>query len=155
MRLVAVGAVERAATRARDTARAMSQENVELIRNAFGGGDLAEIAEAYWHPEIEYIEDPRLPGASSYKGRDAVVRVWRSYMEVLGDEDDIAVTVEDVHDAGDRQVPLVRFRGHAAGSGIPFEHLWGYVVEIRDERIAYLRAFYEPREALEAAGLRE
>jgi hypothetical protein len=29
------------------------------------------------------------------------------------------------------------------------------VVEIRDQRIAYLRAYYEPREALEAVGLRE
>jgi hypothetical protein len=27
------------------------------------------------------------------------------------------------------------------------------VVEVREERIAYLRAYYEPREALDAAGL--
>jgi ketosteroid isomerase-like protein len=132
----------------------MSHKNVELIRKAFEGGDLAKMAEAYWHPEIEYIEDPRLPGASSYRGRDAVVEVWRSYLEVLGDEDDIAVTVEDVFDAGDRQVPFVRFGGHAVGSGVPFDHLWGYVVEVKDGRIAYLRAYYEAGEALEAAGLR-
>ena len=114
-----------------------------------------ESADAYWHPQIEYIEDPRLPGASSYSGRDAVVRVWQSYIEVLSDEADITITVEDVFDAGERQVPFVRFRGHARSSGIPFEHLWGYVVEVRDERIAYLRAYYEPREALQAAGLSE
>ena len=131
----------------------MSEENVELVRRAFQVGDLAETAETYWHPEIEYIEDPRFPGASSHQGRDAVVHCWRSYLDVLGDEDDIAITVEDVFDAGDRQVPLVRFRGHARTSGVPFEHLWGYVVEVREERIAYLRAYYEPGEALEAAGL--
>jgi hypothetical protein len=113
----------------------VSEENVELVRRAFQVGDLAKTAEAYWHPEIEYVEDPRLPGASSYNGRDAVVRCWRSYLDVLGDEDDIAITVEDVLDVG--------------------EHLWGYVVEVREERIAYLRAYYEPGEALEAAGLQD
>jgi ketosteroid isomerase-like protein len=133
----------------------VSEENVELVRRAFQVGDLAKTAEAYWHPEIEYVEDPRLPGASSYNGRDAVVRCWRSYLDVLGDEDDIAITVEDVLDVGERQVPLVRFRGHARTSRVPFEHLWGYVVEVREERIAYLRAYYEPGEALEAAGLQD
>jgi ketosteroid isomerase-like protein len=44
---------------------------------------------------------------------------------------------------------------HATASGVPFDHLWGYVVEVRDRQIAYIRAYYEPDEALEAAGLRE
>jgi ketosteroid isomerase-like protein len=131
----------------------MSQENVELVRTAFGNQTLEETAERYWHPEIEYIEDARLPGASSYKGRDAVLAVWRSYQEILGDDEEIALAVEDVRDAGDRVVALVRFSGLASGSGIPFDHLWGYVIEVRDEQIAYLRAFYKSREALEAAGL--
>lgn len=131
----------------------MSRHNVDLVRRAFGGGDLSQMAEAYWHPEIEYTEDPRFPGASTYRGRDAVVGVFRSYMEILGDEDEIAVTVEDVFDAGDRQVTLVRFRGQTRASGIPFEHLWGYVVEVSADRIASFRAYYEPEEALEAAGL--
>jgi hypothetical protein len=52
----------------------MSEENVELIRKAFAE-DLVEAAGACWHPEIEYIEDPRLPEASSYKGRDTVLRL--------------------------------------------------------------------------------
>jgi ketosteroid isomerase-like protein len=130
----------------------MSQESVELVRKAFEGG-LAETAETYWHPQIEYVEDPRFPGASSYKGREAVLRCWQGYLDVLGDEGDITVTVERVFDAGERQVPFVRFRGHAPASGIPFAHLWAYVVEVREERIAYFRAYYEPRQALEAAGL--
>jgi ketosteroid isomerase-like protein len=131
----------------------MSQKDVKLVREAFGSEDLEETAQTYWHPEIEYIEDSRLPGASSYEGRDAVVAVWRSYLEVLDDEGGISTTVEDVREAGDRVVALVRFSGHASGSGIPFDHLWGYLIEVRDERIAYLRAFYESGEALEAAGL--
>jgi hypothetical protein len=49
-------------------------------------------------------------------------------------------------------VAFVRFRGRSA-SGVPHDHLWGYLVEVRDRQIVYSRAYYEPQEALEAAGL--
>jgi ketosteroid isomerase-like protein len=75
--------------------------------------------------------------------------------DALGREEDLTVTVERVFDGGDRQVPLVRVRSSASTSGVPHEHLWGYVVEVREQRIAYIRAYYEPEEALEDAGLSE
>jgi ketosteroid isomerase-like protein len=56
---------------------------------------------------------------------------------------------------GSAKVPLVRFRSKGSASGLPHEHLWAYVVEVREGRIAYFRAYYEPAEALEAVGLRE
>ena len=136
----------------------MSQENVEIVRRAFegaGADGLRKAAETYWHPEVEYVEDPRWPGASRYRGRDAVVRCFESYMEALGREEDIVVTVERVLDAGTRQVPFVRVRGHAATSGVPHDHLWGYVVEVSEGRIIYFRAYHDPAEALEAVGLTE
>jgi ketosteroid isomerase-like protein len=137
----------------------MSEENVEVVRRAFEGagtGTLKETAESYWHPEVVYVEDPGWPGASTYKGRDAVLSCFQAYMEeALGREEDLTVTVERVFDAGERQVPFVRVRSPASTSGVPHEHLWGYVVEVRDGRIGYFRAYYEPEEALEAAGLRE
>jgi ketosteroid isomerase-like protein len=133
----------------------MSEENVEIVRNAFGKRALRETAEAYWHPEIEYVEDPRFPGASSHIGRDAALRCWQAYMDVLGDERDLTVTVENVADAGELQVPLVRYRGRSESGGVPWEHLWGYVVEVKDGRLSYIRAYYDPAEALEAAGLSE
>jgi hypothetical protein len=75
----------------------MSQENVEVVRRAFEGAGtrgLQETAQAYWHPEVEYVEDPRWPGASTYNGRDAVLRCFQAYMEALGREEDLEVTVE-------------------------------------------------------------
>jgi hypothetical protein len=99
----------------------MSQENVEIVRRAFENRGLEDTAETYWHPQIVYIEDPRFPGASSYRGRDAVIRRWQTYSEVLGDEESITVCVENVFDAGERQVPFVRFRGRATASGVPFD----------------------------------
>lgn len=135
----------------------MSEENVELVRQAFAGAgpqDLAEVARTFWDPDIVYVEDPRWPGAGRYEGRDAVLRCFQAYMEALGPEDAVSVAVERIHDAGRHQVPFVRFRGRSA-SGVPHEHLWAYLVETRDRRIVYLRAYYEPEAALEAAGLKD
>src|SRR4029453_5057062 len=133
----------------------MSREAVEVVRNAFEGGaarGLQETAETYWHPEIEYEEDPRWPGASRYKGRDAVLRCFQAYMQALGREEDLTVTVERVFDAGERQVPFVRVRGTST-PGVPHEHLWGHVVEVKEGLIAYFRAYYWPWDALEATEL--
>jgi hypothetical protein len=56
----------------------MSEENVEVVRCAFEAGGLEETAGTYWHPEVEYVEDPRWPGASTYRGRGAEVRCFKS-----------------------------------------------------------------------------
>jgi ketosteroid isomerase-like protein len=134
----------------------VSHEDAELVRWAFEGArDLEETAQAYWHPDIEYVEDPRWPGASRYKGRDAVLGCFQAYTEALGRAEDFTITVERLFDAGERQVPFVRFQSRASTSGVPHEHLWGYVVEVRDGRIVYFRAYYEPHEALAAVGLRK
>ena len=132
----------------------MSQENVEVVRQGFELG-LDAAAERYWDANIEYHEDPRWPGASSYRGREAVVRCFRDYFETLGAEDAGSVSVERVLDAGERGVvAFVRFSGQAP-SGLPHEHTWGYVVRVAGERIVYFRAYYEPTEALKALGLSE
>ena len=130
----------------------MATDDVEFVRTAFAGR-LEETAAAHWDADLEYVEDPRFPGASSHRGRDAVVARFQEYMELLGSEDELTITVERVLDAGERQVPIVRFRGNASTSGIPFDHVWAYLVEVRNERIVYIRAFYDPDEALAAAGL--
>jgi ketosteroid isomerase-like protein len=136
----------------------MSQESVEIVRKAFesaGARGLDETAESYWHSDVRYVEDPRWPGASTYEGRAAVVSCFKRYMETLGRQEDFVVTVERVFDAGARQVPFVRVQSRASASGLPHEHLWGYVVEVSDGRLIYFRAYYEPAEALEAVGLSE
>jgi ketosteroid isomerase-like protein len=84
-----------------------------------------------------------------------VLRCFQQYMEALGREEDFVFRVERVFDAGARQVPFVRIGSRASASGLPHEHLWGYVVEVEDGRIIYLRAYYEPAEALGAVGLSE
>ena len=133
----------------------MSRENAALVHAAWeASGDLQSMARKYWHPDIEYVEDPQWPGASTYRGRDAVVARFQEYEDTLAVGGGWRASVEDVVDAGDRQVALVRSSSRSA-SGVPHEHLWGYVVKVRDRRVVYLRAYYQAADALEAVGPRE
>ena len=80
---------------------------------------------------------------------------FRRYWEALGAEEEWAWNLEELVDGGQRQAVLVRAASRGTTSGAPHEHLWGYVVEARDGRIVYFRAYYHASEALQALGLQE
>jgi ketosteroid isomerase-like protein len=128
----------------------MAPDAVAIVRASFDARTLAEGA-SYWHDDVEYHEDPLWPGSGTYQGRETVTRRWEEYVDVLGPATEMSV--QDVRDAGDALVALVRVRGTAQGSGAPHDHLWGYVVRVEDDKLRYIRAFYDPDEALRAAGL--
>lgn len=109
-----------------------------------------EAAERWWDPEIQYVEDPRWPGSSSYRGLDQVIAAWNAYLEILGSTE---MGVERIVDAGDEVVALVRVSGVSKGADVPFDHLWAYVCRLRDGKLAYQRAYWDPDEALAAAGV--
>jgi ketosteroid isomerase-like protein len=111
--------------------------------------DLGSV-ERWWHPEIEYLEGPKWPGSSTYRGREEVLRIWNSYLEVFRS---VRMEVEDVIDAGDEVVAIVLVKGISKGADIPFDHLWAYVCRVRDGKLAYQRDYWDPDEALAAAGV--
>jgi ketosteroid isomerase-like protein len=107
-----------------------------------------QFRQRWWHPEIRYVEDPRWPGSGTYDGIDAVRDVFEAYMEVFEGELSVERTVE----AGDRLVALIRYRLVSAGGDVPLDHVWGYVCGARDGKLSYLRAYWDPDEALADAG---
>jgi ketosteroid isomerase-like protein len=109
-----------------------------------------EAAERWWHEELEYVEDPKWPGSTTYHGREEVIKAWHGYLEVFGSAE---MKLEDLHDAGDEVVAVVRITGTSKGAEIPFDHVWAYVCRVRDGQLAYQRAYWDPEEALEAAGV--
>lgn len=131
----------------------MPADDAELVRAAFdalGTDGPEDTAAAYWDEEVEYVEDPRWPGASTYRGRDAVAACFRAYMEALGRPEDFTFEVERVVDGRHGRVAaLVRFRSRSP-SGVPHDHLWGYVVELRRARIVHFRAYYDAEQARDA-----
>jgi ketosteroid isomerase-like protein len=78
------------------------------------------------------------------------IRGGPAYREILGSTE---LSVERIVDAGDDVVALVRVSGVSKGADVPFEHLWAYVCRLRDGKLAYQRAYWDPDEALAAAGV--
>jgi ketosteroid isomerase-like protein len=139
----------------RDTARAMSQENVEVVRevwNAFNRGDLDTFIE-FFDPEIEWHDLPTMPGGGVHRGRDPFRRHVEGFIEVWGE---VRMETEEIRSIGDRVVSRGRYVGVGRESGIPVENpTSGAIYEFRGGRIVRVRQFVEHAEALEAAGLRE
>jgi ketosteroid isomerase-like protein len=118
------------------------------------GGDVSprdlDQVERWWHPEIEYVEDPKWPGSSEFRGREEVLRVWNSYLEVFRT---VRMEVQEVFEADDGVVAVVRVNGISKGADVPFDHVWAYLCRVRDGKLAYQRAYWDPEEALSAAGV--
>jgi len=122
----------------------------ELQDRAPGEPLSRELAERWWDEDVEYIEDPHWPGSGHYRGLDEVMRAWNGYLEVF---ESAEMKLERVFDAGNEAVFFVRVTGISKGADVPFDHLWGYVCRVRNGKLAYQRAYWDPQQALEAAGV--
>jgi ketosteroid isomerase-like protein len=141
----------------------MSQENVEVVRawlntwvvwfNSPRDPDrLARLASEYLAEDVTYEEDPVWPDAGTYQGLDAVVRRFADYVDLVHIE---GVETGEAIDAGDLVIAKVRIAMLGADAGEAVEFLWTYTLRVEDGRIVHFRAWYDPKQALEAAGLSE
>ena len=137
----------------------MSRQNVELLQRGLEayfqayveayGREGFEAATKFWHPDIEYHEDPKWPDAGTYRGRDAVLAAFKAYEEVMGH---YTIAVERVVDAGQEFALVIFASGSGASSGAPHEYRWGYVGRLVDGLIVHLQAYLDADQALEAVG---
>jgi ketosteroid isomerase-like protein len=140
-------------TSTRDTALAMSEENVERyyrVIDAFNRGDL-DVCLATLDPDVDWA--PRsvaLEGGRSYEGHDGFRTWWESTFAAFSD---YAAEIEEVRDLGEMTFSRLRFRGHGMESEVPIDEMQWHVVEWRHGSIARLRTLRSEAEALEAAGL--
>jgi ketosteroid isomerase-like protein len=135
--------------------RAMSQENVEIVRAGFerfaATGEFAanlstddfawDMSNFHGWPEQQVYE-----GA---EGARAFMTEWLDAWE------DWRLEVEALHDAGDRVVALVHQRARSKAGGMPVEMSFAMVFTIRDGRQARMEMYSDRDEALAAAGLAE
>jgi ketosteroid isomerase-like protein len=137
----------------------MAHDNVEVVRRFFealgSAPDEPTVRAETWarltSEDVIYVEDPRWPGSDTYEGREAVKACWEGYAETLG----VATTISlrEIRAAADQVVAVVTVAGRARDSDIPYEHTWGYVCEAAAGRLTYFRAYFDPREAFDAARL--
>ena len=133
----------------------MSQENVEIVRRAFGvvaiPGDPETIIAAI---EPGFTMDLVAVGGqpAHYDGASGIREFFR---DVAEDWASFRFDGTDLRDLGDRVLVLGDVQGRGRGSGIDVEAKWAYIVEVNEGRVAALRGFLDHGEALEAAGLAE
>ena len=132
----------------------MSAENVQIVRqwiDASNDGEV-EMALGYLDPGIEWTTTGRYLEAGTYRGHEGV----RRYLESLTSEfDGFRVEPEELIDAGELVVFLVRVTGRGRRSRVPVDLRMTVVASLRDGKIARVRNYPEKPEALEAAGLSE
>jgi ketosteroid isomerase-like protein len=63
--------------------------------------------------------------------------------------------LDDVRDLGDEVLAIGGLNLRARGSGLDMKEPMGWVVEFRDGRVARMRFYAQPADALEAVGLAE
>jgi ketosteroid isomerase-like protein len=133
----------------------MSQENVELVRVAWGvyGDRGIEAALDFFAEDCVSEDFSEMPDGGTYEGRSGALERYQRFAEIWGD---FVMELVEVVDAGDGVVVAVaEMRGSGRGSGAPMDAPAAFVYDVRDGRIVRDRAFTSRAAALEAAGLSE
>ncbi len=133
----------------------MSQETVELARRVMevlSRRDLARLielsdSEVEWHSFFA-----KLGEGGMYQGQEGT----RRYLSDLDEAWEIVrADIDDGIGVGDVAVLIGRIHYRGKGSGAETESPAGWMLKFRNGKVLRFRAFREPEQALEAAGLRE
>jgi hypothetical protein len=145
----------------------MSQENVEVVRSLLPPSDLDLAAlfrdqgrfeqlvralEPFIDPQVEAVAVWQGGSANTYVGIDGFKDMWLDWLEPWST---YHTRVEDLIDAGDRVVVLVRDRARRHDTDAEVELMAGSVWEVRDGKIVRVEFCGNQKEALEVAGLRD
>jgi ketosteroid isomerase-like protein len=117
---------------------------------AYLSGD-NEGALAHYDPEVEFDATIR-PEGRVYHGREGVaeaMRVWTGTWEGW------RVRTEELVDAGDKVLLVVRESGRGKGSGLEIDQQVFIVFELREGLIVRWRAFLDRGQACAEAGIEE
>jgi ketosteroid isomerase-like protein len=133
----------------------MSQENVEVVRDAFDAFSRDDIEGVLrlCDENIVVTQPPELPGVSPQQhGHSGVLEAFEIWPEQW---DDYRIEILRMADHGDRVLVTTRQGGRGKQSGIQVEMEIMFVFTVRDAKIAEMKIFMREDQALEAAGLRE
>ena len=133
----------------------MSQENVEIVRNAFHtfGAEGIDAALSFFSPDVVWYPTDRWLDDSAYRGHEGIRSLVAAFSENF---DDFRYDVHDVRDAQDGVVALVDMIGRIKHSRSEVSQRLGFVVSgFRDGTFREVRAFPSWHDALEAVGLEE
>jgi ketosteroid isomerase-like protein len=128
----------------------MSRQNVAVVRAAVEASSSGD--PDWWHPEGEYVNASGDPDHATYRGIEAITKLFDSWFQAYPD---IRVVPLEVRVVGERVFAWTRYSGHGATSGLPFEMELANVMTVEDGKIRRLEVYMDRAEALEALGRTE
>jgi uncharacterized protein len=130
----------------------MSSHNLEIVRRlyqAFNQGALDSMLEVA-NADVEFDASERLPDEGVIRGRDAYRRFFERTFDTW---ERFVVEIDELLDAGDAVVALVRISGVGKSSQVTVEESTAHVVWLREGRPYRVKVFADRDDALRAAGL--
>lgn len=131
-------------------------ENVEVVRRMYELWSAREYAAAgkLFDPDVVMVRSGEefTDLAGEYHG---LAEVWEAIVLWLRSWEEVRDEPQRFIDLGDRVVAIVKQVGRGRGSGAQVEHVGGFVYTISRGRITRLEAYWDPADALRAAGVEE
>jgi uncharacterized protein len=130
----------------------VTASNLDVVRTmlrAFSNQEYEAALEAF-DPDVEG-DFTHMPEGQSVTGPDGIRREVARWELTW---DGLRTDVEDLVEAGDKVLLMVRQTGTGKQSGIELDMRYAQVFELRDGRIVRMKTFLDPTEARTAAGLR-
>jgi ketosteroid isomerase-like protein len=130
----------------------MSDENVEIVRRVHDSlDDPDESTRALWHPDVEFdVSRDRwgpLVGGGHYRGIEGV-RQWM--LDLYSAWEHMELKCEELIDAGDQVVAVLRAQGRGRVSGIEVDYRPAGIWTIRDGQVVRVVWFASREEAVAA-----
>jgi ketosteroid isomerase-like protein len=138
-------------TPSRDTARVMSQENVDLVTRWFKGLERGDLSPKLCDPEIIIRNWDGSPVRGPYRGYEGLHQWWADFAEVI---EDVHIELKEAIDLDDgRVVTAQHLVGRFRLTGIEVDGPFGSIITVRDSKILSATGYASPGQAKKAAGL--
>jgi uncharacterized protein len=132
----------------------MSAENVDIIRRGY------EHFLATGEPAVQFMDPGFVWDMSTFRGwperrRYEGIEGMREFVADWTDAwEDWRLEVEELLDAGDEVVAIVRQSGRSKATGLPVDMRFAQIWTLAGGKETYMRMYADPDEALRVVGLR-
>jgi len=142
------------ATVSRNTERAMSEEQVEVIHGLVEAWNRADVDAfvAFFDPDCEVVFRPDVPEPGPFRGH-AELRAWVEGFLAAWESHQAEVIEIRTTDSG--AFASLHFVGRGSGSNVEMDETDAHLFAFKERRVVRWRNFQAREEALAAAGLSE
>jgi ketosteroid isomerase-like protein len=133
----------------------MSQANVEIVRAMYEHWARGDFPASFFDPDVEHLrigaDTPDMEG--EWRGLEGLARAFAGYLNAFSDLRIEAKSIIDLDD--DRVLVLARHTARGKLSGVPIDHELGDLFTLRAGKVVRYVSYWDPADAMQAAGLSE